>query len=1023
MTTATFSPLFDVAGVRLQGERLITLPDRYRSQPVPARIARFESAALWLMELRGASGGSFDVRWPATGTSRGVDLSAADTAAMGVDSLIEFSALPFTIGPTLRALHAGAPTFYLGMAGTPPDENALLSASDPPRSVSQLWLGVMFQDRQARASWAWIDSIGDAIAATAGSTSAADAAAWRAMASLFDATRSIQVLDAQGQPLANARFDAAFFNASNTAVSSQSVTTDAQGRLDSSVVPPAGMRLRLKALDIALPLLVHHEGALDDTSAPAVPTEDGIAASLDLPDGITKAHVQVADVDDWLAPITPQRPANRTRPARFRASSHMEPLVDGHAVYGRLVPDIRAANVAGGGVYLMDWAILDFEMIPGDPDSTIVKLLDAVRELGDTRVMTTRMFQPKPGTMDTIDTDAAFLLLLLHMIGPMVMSTGKFDSGWGGRLFFTGAIVAAVIAMITLMEPGGKLEDKLRDMIEQTSEEVLGKLNQKSHVAYRSPHPASFADNPLNDDILLPDGHHLSDFQDRFSVYHNKAQLIRKSPSAADQAAADGFAYVAYVGGIDVNTNRLDGPGHMGPAYRDPTEDTNAPGKATNVDPPHASPFHDVHARITGEAVVDAFGVFEDRFGFDSRTAANNVPGSLPFTAPAPDEFSSFPVRHLVQLTQTEFKAADPLRGFPWAPDGNRTNAETYLRAIQSAREYIYIEDQYWIPDDRYVHALTQASQHCKRLVILALNAIDDIPFGEDRRFTMFQRFAAPDAWGDRVLIGSPHRRPVLDPANRTSSTGRMTLVETVQPGDAQILVAPPARVPEDARFFLWINGEMMFATQSNNVTDPDGNPAAKLDVIRGGVPSQPRWCQTTRVHVKGSPVTASHPLGIYLHAKIMMIDDVFVGVGSMNLNRRGFYHDGEMVASAIPAHLAATRDNPARKLRTALWAEHLGLDPAMGEALLNDPVAAYELFRRTQYQGSRFLPFSQFLLPAAPNYVPKTVSTILGDAISFGLETLIHGTVFGYRASVWNDVSDPTTGADPNPSRGPEIT
>ena len=34
-TMAAFAPLFDVSSVRLQSERLITLPDRYRSQPHP----------------------------------------------------------------------------------------------------------------------------------------------------------------------------------------------------------------------------------------------------------------------------------------------------------------------------------------------------------------------------------------------------------------------------------------------------------------------------------------------------------------------------------------------------------------------------------------------------------------------------------------------------------------------------------------------------------------------------------------------------------------------------------------------------------------------------------------------------------------------------------------------------------------------------------------------------------------------------------------------------------------------------
>ena len=42
------------------------------------------------------------------------------------------------------------------------------------------------------------------------------------------------------------------------------------------------------------------------------------------PAGFTRGHVQFADVDAWLAPVTPAPPAGRTRPARFRARSANE---------------------------------------------------------------------------------------------------------------------------------------------------------------------------------------------------------------------------------------------------------------------------------------------------------------------------------------------------------------------------------------------------------------------------------------------------------------------------------------------------------------------------------------------------------------------------------------------------------------------------------------------------------------------------------------------------------------------------
>jgi phosphatidylserine/phosphatidylglycerophosphate/cardiolipin synthase-like enzyme len=620
------------------------------------------------------------------------------------------------------------------------------------------------------------------------------------------------------------------------------------------------------------------------------------------------------------------------------------------------------------------------------------------------------MFQPNASTIDTISTDVAFLILLLHMIAHPAMAISRLDTEWKGRLLFTAGTVAAVYAYLDLLDPSGDIQEKLRKKIEETQDATIDALNEGGVIAYRSAHPASFADNPLFEDIALPDGHHLSELQDRFSVFHNKVQLIKRERSDEDPPASDDFAYVAYIGGMDFNPNRLDAPGHHGSGFRN----------RESPSMPRAAPYHDVHARVRGEAVVDAFGVFADRFAFDVSPVAGDPATQLPFAVPDAAIFTAHPGEHLVQVSQTEFRASDPARGFPWSRDGNRTNSETFLRAIESAQEYIYIEDQYLVPDDRYIHALVAASEHCRRLVILALSAIDDIPFGEDRRLAMFQRLA--QAWGARVLIGSPHRRPVLDPADRTASIGRLTLVGDVAVADTAILVAPPARVPPDARFFFWINGELMFALSRTNVTDGEGLPAARLEVIRGGVGSEPRWCPHPRAHKKGSPVTAAHPLPIYVHSKIMMVDDVFVSIGSMNLNRRGFYHDGEMNASAVATKLAAARDNPARKLRVALWAEHLGIEPAMGEALLGDPIAAFELFRRSRYEGNRFTPFREFLVPHAATQLPKMLEGIVGQPAYILLESLVQAFLFANRSKIYNAVSDPTTGLDPSPEPGPEI-
>ncbi len=59
--------------------------------------------------------------------------------------------------------------------------------------------------------------------------------------------------------------------------------------------------------------------------------------------------------------------------------------------------------------------------------------------------------------------------------------------------------------------------------------------------------------------------------------------------------------------------------------------------------------------------------------------------------------------------------------------------------------------------------------------------------------------------------------------------------------------------------------------------------------------------------------------LPIYVHAKVGIVDDQWVSVGSGNLNRRGLATDTEMNVQAVDKSVA-------RELRVKLWAEHLGM-------------------------------------------------------------------------------------------------
>ena len=110
------------------------------------------------------------------------------------------------------------------------------------------------------------------------------------------------------------------------------------------------------------------------------------------------------------------------------------------------------------------------------------------------------------------------------------------------------------------------------------------------------------------------------------------------------------------------------------------------------------------------------------------------------------------------------------------------------------------------------------------------------------------------------------------------------------------------------------------------------------------------------RVAVYDLENEAGHP--IYVHAKVCVVDDVWLEVGSDNLNRRSWTHDSEVSCAVLDAEVddrAPERPGGpgdgarrlARDTRLRLWREHLGR-PDGHDADLVDPHSGFEAFRAT---------------------------------------------------------------------------
>ncbi|MEV7440109.1 phospholipase D family protein [Streptomyces sp. NPDC091204] len=193
----------------------------------------------------------------------------------------------------------------------------------------------------------------------------------------------------------------------------------------------------------------------------------------------------------------------------------------------------------------------------------------------------------------------------------------------------------------------------------------------------------------LGEEIEEAGGECLLDMRVRPGGSHHQKLVVLRHPG---RPGLD----VAYVGGIDLCHNRNDDAAHRGDRQSVPL----APAYG-----PHP-PWHDVQLALRGPAVGDVEAVFRERWEDPSplsrspltrlRSLAHRedaVADRLPPQSADPAPCGT----HAVQVLRTYPNRL--LSGYPFAPDGERSIARAYDKALRRARALIYLEDQYlWSP-------------------------------------------------------------------------------------------------------------------------------------------------------------------------------------------------------------------------------------------------------------------------------------------------------------------------------------
>ncbi len=903
-----------------------------------------------------------------------VQTTAASVSAVVATActIFQFSPLPQMNAPAFNAIQGGLPVqmvIVTGSVSTPATDDMLVAgatlATAPGGSGSTAFLAFAFQDRICRDPLSWAEAI-----AASGACDANWPQFVQDLAALPNA-RNLRLVDHRGVPLASGSYLAsASYSVTIDGGTTQSVTVTADG--DTGIAVPAASQATVVA-GLTCPIVAGVDlptAASFDQFATAAPFDQFVNTGLQLPAG--KRIAQVLDANDWFA-----TPPAGVQVARWHANNYIETIQEGNPYFARLVDDIRCAKPSGGkpagAVEFAGWAFVkgslkdlsvDWPLVPGDSSTTILNLITELHGAGvDVRLLVNRFLQWDSSTID----DAGYILPVLFAVYAALwplQTLLKLQTDPQG--YVVGLIAVAALSTVLASAATEYIANKELEY----SQPLMDALQAiDSSIATWTPYPAAFADNPL---VTVPPtilGVTLDDVS-HIGVYHQKYVIIKPS---------NGEVF-AFLGGIDINSDRPDTTLHRA-----------------------EHPFHDVQVKLTGPAVVELVRSYIERATLHNAPISIQLPEATGISAAG---------SHLVQIARTYFapKPGSPTQKLSFAPNGETTSAETMIAAIRQAKDYIYIEDQYFTPSNAYIDALLAAADNGVRALIITMPVSTDQPYGSIRRSDVLK--ALSSKWGARFSAGIPVRRYLHEVPGLVSNLGRMSLAEDLAGSAPTAKLQPVVHLP-DPPFWAFIGNELVLVSA---LSGPPMDTTQMVEIVRAG--GAPSWGAQPIDHIANTPVLAVQLPGIYVHAKVMIIDDIFLFVGSSNVNRRGHYHDGEMNSFTIPQRLRSDPTNPARILRSHLMAEHLGLSPEMGQALFADPISALPYFNATWYEGAHRQPLTFY--DSAPPDVPIGVSSSIPG---FLLQVLL-GTAreTAGKADIWPLMADPTTILDPSSSvAGPE--
>ncbi|XP_057996225.1 phospholipase D alpha 1-like [Hevea brasiliensis] len=374
---------------------------------------------------------------------------------------------------------------------------------------------------------------------------------------------------------------------------------------------------------------------------------------------------------------------------------------------------------------------------------------------------------------------------------------------------------------------------------------------------------------------------------------------------------------VSFIGGIDLCDGRYDTPFHSifrtldTAHYKDFHQPNFAHASIAKGGP--REPWHDIHCRLEGPVAWDVLSNFEQRW----RKQGGNKDLLLQlrefadiFIPPSPVTLPEDRETWHVQL----FRSIDggAAFGFPEAPEAaagaglvswkdniiERSIQDAYINAIRRAKNFIYIENQYFLG--------SSFSWKSNGIKVEEVGALHLIP--KELSLKIVSKIEAEERFAVYIVIpmwpeGIPESASVQAILNWQNRTMEMMYSDIAEALNAKGLDTNPK---DYLSFFCLGNREI----KKTGEYEPPKRPEHDSDYFRA---------------------QESRRFMIYVHAKMMIVDDEYIIIGSANINQRSMdgARDSEIAMGAYqPYHLGTKQ--PARGqihgFRMSLWYEHLGM-------------------------------------------------------------------------------------------------